>query len=414
MNLVELEAFFPDIEPELPRCPVPVIENRIRDTIIDACERANIWRWDHPEIFIKTGVQNYDLAAPTADTLIHSIIELNKNGRPIDDFNIVFRHEGFRSQHRGYGVSERGNIFLTTNPKKSTPPLPVFVDPDTIDRTLPDVLDLPVDPGGIGGGANIAEFGLYEAAQQGNYVNVIMDDADPRLEGSSRIYDYTTEVPVGTFFDLVWPETTGSGNVQMSGLWRSLEGGFTAVSTILTLRDTDGSTAIQYDDPRLIAGSVIRMIARGSSRYEIADDYDAYSIGVTQADIDAYTVALAAYEDSVEAQQKVIDALAAIDAANDAYASLLEKRERGLEPVLSIKPSRTTLCVDEVLWRDYYDLIVMGTLFRALMMRGRPWSEPSQGKDYQYKYELALAKARQGIDRGFKTGSQRFRPRKFA
>ena len=42
MNLVELEAFFPDIEPELPRCPVPVIENRIRDAIIDACERANI------------------------------------------------------------------------------------------------------------------------------------------------------------------------------------------------------------------------------------------------------------------------------------------------------------------------------------------------------------------------------------
>ena len=408
MNLVELEAFFPDIEPELPRCPVPVIENRIRDTIIDACERANIWRWDHPEIFIRAGVQSYDLAAPTSDTLIHSVLQLNKNGRPIDDFNTVFRHEGFRSQHRGYSVGERGNIFLTTNPKKSTPPLPVFVDPDSIDRTLPDVLDQPVDPGPISaGGGDPSDLGLFRSALVSGF--------------GETVFALTTEFPFvfnGATFDLeITQEVLDSLSARTPDIVTFAEIPYNEnqipVENIPTTNLQQGFDTLQSDDPVFVLGDILRIQFNTGSNWQLLG-VNILTPGVTQEDIDAYTTALAAYNDSVAANLIAAQQIASIDATNAAYPSLLENREHGLEPVLSIKPSRTTLCVDEVLWRDYYDLIVMGTLFRGLMMRGRPWSDPAQGKDFQYKYELALAKARQGIDRGFKTGSQRFRPRKFA
>lgn len=198
-NLVELEAFFPDIEPELPRCPTPVIENRIRDAIIDSCERANIWRWVHPEMELIAGVSHYTLATPTDDTLIHSMLDIMREGRSM-------RHSLDIDTQSGYAVCERGEFHLASAPTKTL----------------------------------------------------------------------------------------------------------------------------------------------------------------------------------------------------------------CVQPVVSIKPSRTTLMVAEVLVRDYYHLICTGSLYKALMMTGRPWSNPELAKEMQKQYELALAKAKQGIDRGFTTGSQRFKPRKFA
>lgn len=206
-NLVELEAFFPDIEPELPRCPIPVIEARIRDSIIDACERANIWRWEHPEIQLIAGQRDYDLMTPTADTLVHSVIGVSRNGLPVSGDDGVTTHGDVGG--RGFTISERGQISLLTTPLPSQTP-------------------------------------------------------------------------------------------------------------------------------------------------------------------------------------------------------------QCMELLISIKPSRTTLEVPAVLVRDYYQLIRYGALARAMMMVNRPWTNPEVGKEMEKQYEFALGKAKQGIDRGFRTGSQRIKPRRFA
>lgn len=217
-NMVELEIFFPDIEPELPRCPTPVIENRIRDTIIDACERSNIWRWEMPEILLIKGVQEYDLPTPAADLLIHSILSLTLGRRAYDD----------------YMVTDRGRIRLGEEPIADSSP-----------QTIP-----------------------------------------------------ITTIVGGT------PQTINKINPN---------------------RDAKGITA-----------------------------------------------------------------------------------------TVSIKPSRTTLEVSEVLYRDYYDLIIKGSLAKGLMMLNRPWTNVKMGKEYEKKYEYALAKAKQGLDRRLRTGSQRVKLRKFA
>jgi len=210
-NLVELEAFFPDIEPELSRCPTPVIENRIRDAIIESCERAHIWRWEHPPIPLIANQQNYTLTPPTADTLIHSILGLWINGRSVSDGSCEQTHESIVSPRSGYSISDRGQVRLATIPNRDTLP-----------------------------------------------------------------------------------------------------------------------------------------------------------------------------------------------------------NEDGLQPLVSIKPSRTTLEVSEVLVRDYYQLIVTGTLSKALMMINRPWTNMELALVKSREYEIQLGRVRQAIDRNFRTGTQRFNPRKFS
>lgn len=206
-TLVELEEFFTDIEPELPRCPTPVIENRIRDSIIESCERANIWRWQHPGILMIDGVRDYELMTPTSDTLIHTIL-----GVCVDGNSVTNDYSGYT-----YHTSVSGDV------------------------SVPD-----------------------------------------------------------------------RGSIQLRHA------------------------------PRV----------RGGPSY--------------------------------------------------------------LQPLVSIKPSRKTLEVSGVLLNDYYQLIVTGTLAKALMMDKRPWSNPDMARDKERKYEYLIAKARQAVDRGFKTGTQKFAPRKFA
>lgn len=242
-TLVDLEVFLPDIEPELPRCPMPVIENRIRDAIIDACERANIWRWHHPEILLKAGVTDYSLLTPTSDSLIHSILSVTQNGRPIGYDARCSAHDDMLNYGNALRVVDRGSINLNHAPLHDSTPMRSQLPPD-----------VPDEPG---------------------------------------------------------------------------------------------------------------------------------------AERDAALVALAAWENYT-------------------------RSNKGVEVMVSVKPSRTTLQVPQRLVRDYYQLIRYGALAKGLMMLDRPWSNYDVGKDLDYQYELALAKARQGIDRGFKTGTQRLRPKRFS
>lgn len=82
-DLVDIDRFMPDLETELPTCPIPVIERRLRDALIEACERANLWRWDHPELYVTADNTDYEFFAPTDDSRVHSILELTYRGRDL-------------------------------------------------------------------------------------------------------------------------------------------------------------------------------------------------------------------------------------------------------------------------------------------------------------------------------------------
>ena len=430
MNLVELEAFFPDIEPELPRCPVPVIENRIRDAIIDACERANIWRWQHPEILIVAGQREYDLVTPTADTLIHSVLHVRKNGRPLYDDDYVDQHETpgtFRGYGHAYGhgqgfqVFDRGMLHLKSEPLQSTPPPPVLIDINTVDTTLPDLLGIPANPGQLN---NVATQGVYDGVLINNpfigyFLRLEADQAELdaiNVAEGNPLPDNNYSFTVGDIIDVIYPNTDAAGTGQVQFMQFATVTGASAGVQVGLVVDSDGVTPLTYDDPRVDTGLSMRLVMTNRNVNAInwrVLDSNVYVDGATQAEIDAYLAELALYNASVAARQARIDELAAINRSIADYPRLIANREKGLEPYLSIKPSRTTLHVSEVLWRDYYQLIVEGSLAKALMMLNRPWSNPEMGKEMEKKFEYSLAKAKQAVDRGFKTGSQRFRPRRF-
>ena len=481
-DLVELEDFFPDIEPELQRCPVPVIENRIRDCIIDACERANLWRWQHPEILLIEGETRYELATPTSDTLVHSLLDFRLDRRADDRNRYESTHEeaGFV---RGHYVSERGNLHLGIVPTLSTPPAPDYIDPESVDRTLPDVLDAPADPGALGDGASagsdsarwdinsvgtlggsqfsVTEDGTLfkELEDSSDYLNIGITASGVHTSGKYYLevenptnniigyFGFYTAVGVGEklIADFIGSTATSYGFLPANG--RKFNDGSSesiinpiATGTRIFMRidyDTglweisiDGTTWLTVFDnipPGAIFGASISTLV-DAKIYTVDEDFQGVvpsgytaigtgeeaSDGTTQADIDAYTTALGAYNDSVAANLLKAQEIAAIDAAIARYPQIIKTRKRGLDLLLSIKPSRHTLEVSAVLWRDYYQLIVEGTLAKALMMKDRQWSDPALAKEYEKKYEYSLAKAKQAIDRGFKTGSQRIRRRKFA
>lgn len=226
-KLVPLEIFLPDIEPELMMCPIPVIERRLRDCLINACERANLWRWIHPEIPLVRDKVFYELTTPVEHTLIHTVMTVHKNGRSIPNIADRETEDNAHNQlpyQRGnsYAIPERGSIILGSNPRRST--------------------ELPEDP---------------------------------------------------------------------------------------------------EDDQR-------------------------------------------------------------------------EPRNRGLEICVSLKPGRKTDEVGAVIHRDYHDLVVAGTLARAMSMKNRDWSDHQLASSYAIRYEHLLSHARSAIDRGFTTKTQKVTPRRFS
>ena len=152
MTLIPIDDFLPDIEPELMRCPIPVIERRLRDSIIESCERANLWRWEHPEIPVTRDQRVYDLTGPTDETLIHSILSVKHEERPL--YNILDRDtecnpytEFYQYGGGGYVIRDRGQIELTSDPRRDSVllnlgPAPMECDPEVIVPPFPSDPDL--------------------------------------------------------------------------------------------------------------------------------------------------------------------------------------------------------------------------------------------------------------------------------
>ena len=104
------EEWLTRLEPYLLLAPQPVIEQRLIEAAIEACEDASIWVVQLDEIAVVAGTQTYEL--PTlVNSQIHSIQSVQVNGKYL------------HSENGDFYVNERGQITLRTSPKYSSDPI---------------------------------------------------------------------------------------------------------------------------------------------------------------------------------------------------------------------------------------------------------------------------------------------------
>ena len=66
------------LSPSVPGCPTPIIEQYVRDTAIETCERTLAWRYEQPRIRLVTGVHDYAYECPTQSE-VHAFITATVN-----------------------------------------------------------------------------------------------------------------------------------------------------------------------------------------------------------------------------------------------------------------------------------------------------------------------------------------------
>ena len=117
-------------------------------------------------------------------------------------------------------------------------------------------------------------------------------------------------------------------------------------------------------------------------------------------------------EDMAEFERLVAEREEAQEALR-VWNSLENRTNTGIFVCASIKPERDALEIPLVIFKDYYDLILNGALYRLMQMQGQKWTDKQQSNMYRKEYEIDLNRTRQQIDRGFNTKSQRIQPRRY-
>ena len=299
-QLVDIEVFMGDLMPEAPACPVPVIERRLRDAVIEACERAPIWRWQSPEIPVLLGETCYDIPTPTTQARVHTILHLLRNGTSIPcvqlDETDVDAYTYYRSttcyNPRGYFVPNRGEIQLLEEPVAGNISSPLLstegapVNPATEDVVVPPFPTAPVNPGPLGSGSDIAEDGLFTAAFQ----------TPSRLNSQQTASTVAVTNLTDLVIDLVLPSDPAvfaaqSGEILFNKV--AFEMGVTfGVGNLVRLQDTDGNT-FTWESGVLQPGQTIRVQVNFSEVILLGTDLR--SEGTTQQEIDDYQAALVQY-----------------------------------------------------------------------------------------------------------------------
>lgn len=67
-------------------CPSLIIVDAIRTTLIDLCERGQVWRYTHANITLVSGTYTYNFIPPDSQTLFSMVETARINGAPIDVF----------------------------------------------------------------------------------------------------------------------------------------------------------------------------------------------------------------------------------------------------------------------------------------------------------------------------------------
>jgi hypothetical protein len=78
----------------VPGCPQPVIEQYVRDSAIDACERTLAWRYEQPLIRLTPGVYDYPYENPTQSE-VHAFITASVNGRSLSPVTMEWLHRSY-------------------------------------------------------------------------------------------------------------------------------------------------------------------------------------------------------------------------------------------------------------------------------------------------------------------------------
>ena len=75
--------FYDLTAPDLPGCPLAVMDVALRLAAITLCEQSLAWRYDHPDIPVTPNTDSYRFTPP-AGAVVHAITRAEFNGRKID------------------------------------------------------------------------------------------------------------------------------------------------------------------------------------------------------------------------------------------------------------------------------------------------------------------------------------------
>jgi hypothetical protein len=110
----------------VPGCPQPILEQHIRDSAIDTCERTLAWRYQQPSIRLTPGVYEYPYNNPT-QTEVHAFLTATVNGAPLSPLTLEQLYDTY-PQWPNLDVNQR-----------STPQYICQLDPDSfVLAPLPD------------------------------------------------------------------------------------------------------------------------------------------------------------------------------------------------------------------------------------------------------------------------------------
>lgn len=95
--MTDLVDFLPDLRMDVEGASDPVLERALLRAAIRFCDESDYVRHDLTQILMAPNVNEYDIAAPNANVLLSSIIEVRHDGVPLD-----LRDEKWLDEQRGH------------------------------------------------------------------------------------------------------------------------------------------------------------------------------------------------------------------------------------------------------------------------------------------------------------------------
>lgn len=80
---INYETLLPDVLPLVSGCPDTLIENSIRSSVIDLCERASVYQQELETVTTVSNAYEYDLEPPNG-TAVHKILWVTHNGASLE------------------------------------------------------------------------------------------------------------------------------------------------------------------------------------------------------------------------------------------------------------------------------------------------------------------------------------------
>ena len=127
MEFIDIDQFFPYLQPDLMDCPEPVMINHLRGAAIELCESAPVWQYHAQPLMIIPGVREYTLDRPSKESLVHTVLGAWYNNYPMEAYTPAETRNQWHSRFTStgtsscaYNVAERGHITLYGTPGLAT------------------------------------------------------------------------------------------------------------------------------------------------------------------------------------------------------------------------------------------------------------------------------------------------------